>query len=117
MSARVQDPFTFFGRIDGSASFYTINYFDPTSGSGCGSVTIPASSCKSVGVCSHMFELLSSSCPHSDDITVTVYATNVLGNGPTSQPITIGISYICTTHADGYISSFLSHYYRMMTYL
>ena len=70
--------------IDGSATSYTINYTDTISGSSCGLATIPASSC-SHGVCQNMFELSSSFCPFSDSITVTVFATNALGNGTTSR--------------------------------
>ena len=85
--------------IDGSATSYTINYADTASGTSCESATIPASSC-SGGVCQSVFELSSSHCPLSDSITVTVFGTNVLGNGSSSQPIStsefnIVIRYHC----------------------
>ena len=37
-----------------------------------------------------MFEISTSLCPPSTVINVTVFATNVLGNGPTSIPWIIG---------------------------
>ena len=76
----------FADRIDGSVTSYTISYTDTISGASCGVATIPASSC-SHGVCHHVFEASSSSCPFSHSITVTVFGTNVLGNGTLSPPV------------------------------
>lgn len=76
----------FADRIDGSVLSYTINYIDTLSGISCGLATIPASSCRG-GVCHHVFEASSSSCPVSDYITVTVFGTSVFGNGTSSLPV------------------------------
>lgn len=73
--------------IDGSSISYTITYMDSASGDLCSSVTIPASSCID-GICNHAFEVPLSSCPCMD-INITVYSTNILGNGATSDPLTI----------------------------
>ena len=75
--------------IGGSVTSYTITYLDSTSGDHCSLVTIPASSCIG-GMCNHTFEVATSSCPACVDINITVYATNILGNGTISDPLTIG---------------------------
>ena len=76
--------------IDGSAISYTITYMDSITGDPCSLATITASSCVE-GICKHTFEVSLSSCPPCVDINVTVYATNILGNGAIiSDPITIG---------------------------
>ena len=64
------------------------------SGTICSSAEIQASSCSSGQVCSHQFEVDLSSCVPFADITITVFATNVLGSGQTSNVITIGIIII-----------------------
>ena len=74
--------------IDGSATSYTILFSEATSGDQCDFVSISASTCKS-RVCSYEFEVSSSSCPPLKDITVTAFATNVLGDGPLSNAIFI----------------------------
>lgn len=48
----------------------------------CNSGQVEPLSCK-FGVCSHLFDTSTSSCPSSADIDVSVFATNLLGNGPT----------------------------------
>ena len=75
--------------IDGSATSYTISYLDSISGDLCSSATIPASLCVE-GMCNHTFEVSTSSCPPCVDINITIYVTNILGNGAISDPITIG---------------------------
>jgi hypothetical protein len=83
--------------IEGSTISYTITYVDSISGDFCNSVTIPASSCID-GMCNHTFEVTLSSCPPCVDINITVYATNILGNGAISDPLTIGLflmQYTC----------------------
>lgn len=76
--------------LNGSATSYTINYFDSMSNISCGSVPIPVSSCVG-GVCSSVFNV-SSSCSDSTGIILTVFATNILGNGTESEPklLTLG---------------------------
>jgi hypothetical protein len=46
-------------------------------------------------MCSHSFNFDTSSslCPPSADIDITVFATNVLGNGPTSEPAFQGVIF------------------------
>ena len=84
-----QAPFYFSDGIDGSTTSYTITYSDSTSGRICGSATIPASSCDG-GICSCRFDISSSSCLPSADVSVTVFASNILGNGPMSEPRIMG---------------------------
>ena len=84
-----QDSFNITEGVDGSALSYTISYSDSVSGINCHSTTISASSCDD-GICSDVFEASASLCPPLTDITVTVFATNILGNGPTSIPKNIG---------------------------
>ena len=74
--------------MDGSIINYTVTYID-SSGSTCDSVTIPASSCRD-GICKHVFEFFSeSSCLPSTFISMTVLANNILGDGPSSDPLFI----------------------------
>jgi hypothetical protein len=49
---------------------------------------IPASTCES-GVCSDWFDIAFSPCAQSANVTVTAFATNLIGDGPPSQPIEI----------------------------
>ena len=76
--------------INGSDTSHTITYSN-RNGDSCGSVTFPTNSesCGE-GTCRHLFNVSSSSCPPSDDIIVTLLATNVFGNGPMSDSITVG---------------------------
>ena len=85
----VQNSFNISDRIDGSPTFYNITYSDTTFGSTCGLATIPAFSCED-GICTHTFDIFTSSCSPSTGITVTVFAMNILGNGPTSVPAAEG---------------------------
>ena len=84
-----QEDFAITDSIDGSATTYTINYRDIVTDKICCSAVIPASLCEET-ICSHMFEISTSLCPPFTVISVTVFATNVLGNGPTSIPRIIG---------------------------
>lgn len=73
--------------IDGSATSYTISYTDSLSGRLCISSLI--SHCEN-RMCSHQYQLSDSTCPNCVDINITVFATNILGNGRSSDAITIG---------------------------
>ena len=73
--------------MDGGAISYTITYTEISSDNICGTEIIPASSCLS-GVCTHFFDLSSSNCG-SVPISVRVSATNILGSGATSTPVSI----------------------------
>ena len=73
--------------------FYVVNYTAFLSEMNCESAVIPSTSCED-GVCHHTFTAASSmSCSTSvtvvEGITVTVYAVNILGKGPTSNPLSI----------------------------
>ena len=68
--------------IDGSPLFYNITLL--ASSTSCGSAEINASSCRD-GICNYEFEVTSTSCSPSTDISVTVFASNVLGIGEASQ--------------------------------
>ena len=91
-----QEPFQIFEGIDGSATSYTVNYFQIDSitvtNTTCVSVLIPSSSCKH-GECKHIFDISSLShcltAPVSS-IGVTAFATNILGNGVNSDPVFVG---------------------------
>ena len=84
-----QEDFAITDGIDGFATRYTINYRDIVSDKICSSAVIPASSCEEIS-CNHMVEISTSLCPPFTVINVTAFATNVLGNGPTSIPRIIG---------------------------
>ena len=84
-----QPPFALSDGIDGSALSYTLVYNNSVSGNGCGSATIPASSCVDQ-VCRHSFTYDESGCSSpSTDINITISAANILGIGPPSEPILV----------------------------
>ena len=73
--------------IDGSALSYTLTYADNNNSDiVCGSATIPASSCN-FGTCKYAFPSLSV-CSASNIYNMSVFATNLLGNGHASSTIT-----------------------------
>ena len=76
--------------INGDADNYTVTYAETTTGATCYSDTIMASSCKD-GICQHSYDSSSDSlfCRQNANITVTVFATNILGDGRMSTPINI----------------------------
>ena len=76
--------------IDGSATNYTITYTDSTSQRTCSSVTISASACIS-GQCNHTFGI-PSLCSDITSIAISVFATSILGNGPSSEPVFLEFS-------------------------
>ena len=84
----MQGALTVSGDISGSAVSYNISYSDISSGSTylCDSIIINSSSCDN-GVCSHHFQVTSSSmpfCKRSMHIIVAVFATNIFGHGSKS---------------------------------
>ena len=82
--------------IDGSTTYFTVTYSDSVSGESCHPpITIPVSSCVN-GICNHLFDVLSpsSDCPASANITTTVFASNVLGDGAPSNSTTSGHNVI-----------------------
>ena len=72
--------------IDGSATSYTIVYTD--AGILCDFIKVPAFRCQG-GLCSHLFDVSSSHCVNSTNISIAIYATNLLGDGPASEPFSI----------------------------
>ena len=56
-------------------------------------MTIPASLCEE-GICSYHSETEMSEYCAQTEINTTVFASNVLGDGPMSEPITIGIAIV-----------------------
>lgn len=69
---------------------YTVLYSDSSSGKLCGSDYIQASNCTD-GFCGSIFKILSSLCPLSSDINVTIFAITTLGVGPMSNSIKEGL--------------------------
>jgi energy-converting hydrogenase Eha subunit A len=77
-------------------SSYSISYKDSSTGNICGPVTtIPVTSCADSGVCKHTFEVSSSFCHPSTDITVTVMTINMFGSEEESDSRMIGIISRC----------------------
>ena len=69
---------------------YTLYYSDTSAEGGCSdSDTIHNSLCNE-GICRHDFQV-SSSCLPSNDITMSVFATNILGTGPHLTQLITGI--------------------------
>jgi hypothetical protein len=76
-------------------SSYSFSYKDSSTGNICSPVaTIPVTSCADSGVCKHTFEVSSSFCHPSTNITVTVLTTNNMGSEEESDPLIIGINII-----------------------
>ena len=89
----MQESFNFTDEIDGSATHYVISYTAISSHLICDLKTVNISSSWFDGdYFSHTFEVNSSSC-HSSDIVVSVYATNIFGDGPSSSSV-IGLHKI-----------------------
>ena len=85
----MQAAFNITDGMDGSATSYIIEYFEAsTSGMTlCADDTVePSDSCVD-GLCTHFFDLSSSSCDLSGPISVAVSAVNRLGRGASSNPI------------------------------
>lgn len=83
--------------IDGSPISYTIIYVDSVNNAPCFNVTIPASECTcetnimDICSCKHdmNFETVVTERCDQTDINITAFATNILGDGPVSDSITI----------------------------
>ena len=89
----MQESFFVSDRIDGSATSYTITYTNPRYGLICNRAVVPASQCVN-GICSNHLNLSSSNCSSNSsafsEVSVSVFGTNVLGNGTSTNPVTIG---------------------------
>ena len=80
------DAFNISEGIDGSPTSFTITYSDQTANMICGQDTIPAAMfCEWNTQCIHEFNISSPSCSSSTAIIVSIFATNLLGNGPEVQ--------------------------------
>ena len=91
----MQEQFSISEGIDGSATNYTITYSVSDSTSErimlCDSVTISASACTS-GQCNHTFDI-PLACFNSNSIMlITVFASNVLGDGLSSKPFRLKLT-------------------------
>ena len=84
--------------IDGSPTSYNVTYSDVTTGRVCALYSISAAMCQD-GVCRHKSQI-ASPCSPSDDISVSVLSTNILGSGPPSQPVIF--SLIADDPSNGY---------------
>ena len=92
-STILQEQFYISDGIDGSAANYTITYSESTSGKICDCVTISTSESACIsGQCNHMFD--TSACSDFTSITITVFATNVLGDGPSSKQVLSKLNYM-----------------------
>ena len=76
------------GEIEDFETSYTVIY--STSGSKCDSTTIQTPSCGNK-MCNVVFDISSSSCLFSDNVTVSVFASSILGSGSLSKAITVGM--------------------------
>ena len=83
-----QETFNISYGVDGSATSYTVNYTESTSGIVCASNAFLAMSCTN-GICENEFKFTSSSCSPSSIITVTAAGTNPLGTGLLSDPVSM----------------------------
>lgn len=82
----MQSSFVIYEGINGLATSYTISYSDSNNGQLCGSTS---TSCVG-GTCSGEFDVSSSSCRPSSNISVTVSVVTNLGKGPQTDPIVEG---------------------------
>ena len=73
--------------IAGSPHLYHILYTDPVTNFKCGLAVVSPQLCIN-GSCEHMFNV-SSTCPNSIDIIVTVSGFNTLGEGKKSAPVVV----------------------------
>ena len=89
-----------------AATNYTITYSDPSSGRICGHVTVSASACTN-GQCNHVFDI-PSACSNLKSIIITVFPSNILGAGPSSEPILLEISKLC--YCEKRARHYCSHY-------
>ena len=102
----MQEQFSISEGIDGSATNYTITYSVSDSTSEriilCDSVTISASACTS-GQCNHIFDIPSEYLNLNSImlIVITVFASNILGDGPSSEPFHLKLSKLSFHYALG----------------
>ena len=76
----LQPLFSIADGIPGSVTHYTLTYSN---------ITSSKLACRNI-TCDYMIDVASSNCSQFTDIEVTLSASNRLGQGPASAPITIG---------------------------
>lgn len=89
----IQQPINISGSISGSATSYTVTYYDSTSQNVCGTaiISVLPTFCSSL-TCRHVFDVSASLCNSSTGIAIIAFATNVLGNGPKSSPVYVTLA-------------------------
>ena len=86
----IQDSFNISDGIDGSVTSYTITIFSST-GESCDSITLQASTCGEE-IYNYRLENLTSSCySSSSQVMLTVFASNIIGDGVPSVPTFVGM--------------------------
>ena len=86
--------------VDGSPNVYTIVYSELMSGKLCGFFIVQNSSCVDEK-CVHEFNMLSSPCSISCDISVSIFYTNMFGEVLSSELVVFSsiISYVPDQHS------------------
>ena len=85
----LQEPLTISDGFQNHIISYSISYSDSVTGNICSqTTTIPAIMCYN-RICTDVFEVSSSFCHPSTNITISVFATSMLGPGQSSDPLTI----------------------------
>ena len=85
----LQEPVTISDGFQNHIISYNISYSDSATGNICSqTTTIPAVTCYN-RICIDLFDISSSFCHPSTNITISVLATSMLGPGQSSDPLTI----------------------------
>ena len=92
-----------------------MTYSEAASGNVCGSATIPKSSCDD-RVCRYLLRIdLTSSCLSSTrSLSVTAFATNIIGNGPRTVPAILVVPKC--DHGKFYTVDSVSYIYHTIIY-
>ena len=91
----IQTTFNITDELSGAANSFNVSYTDATTGYMChnGSYTVHSTCVNDLTEpdmkCVHIFDVPNSSCKNSNSVNVMVSATNPLGTGPSSNPISI----------------------------
>ena len=96
LSVLMQDPVNIYDRIGNLTQFlaatYILSFYDAYSNKSCGSTSINASSCVHQVCCiNYSINYILSSCIHSNQVKIIIYAINVFGNGSKSEPVIISV--------------------------
>ena len=79
----LKETFSLSGNISGAITGYNIHFIGQ-------STYLSLSSCEGSDRCEREADILSSSCPPMTSISIVVTASNILGIGPPSDPVTTG---------------------------